>query len=149
MRVGDAKPRDPRGQPSYQGEEAIMRKSIKFLGALAVAGLVTAGGSAYTATGVTNNAGATRFIGGTVNQSVTGATLSTIAYTFSDATNTAVTVITLTFADATNGATPTLVASATAADVFTCTAIAAGTFISTCTAATPDPGVTNVAITVP
>jgi len=64
-----------------------MRKSTKFFGALAVAGLLAAGGSAFTGTGVTNNAGATKFIGGTVTQSVSGATLSTIGYTFSDATN--------------------------------------------------------------
>jgi hypothetical protein len=126
-----------------------MRKSTKFLGALAVAGLVAAGGSAFTSTGVTNNAGPTQFIGGTVSQSVTGATISTIAYNFSDATKTAVTTIVLTFADATGGKTPTLVSTGTGpADVYTCTAIAAGTFISTCSAALPDPGVTSVAITV-
>jgi len=126
-----------------------MGKSIKFICAIAVAGLVAAGASAFTGTGVTDNAPGSVFVGGTVNQGVTGATLSNIAYTYSDPTKTAVSTIVLTFADATNGATPTALVTATAADVFTCTAIAAGTFISTCTGATPDPGMSNVAITVP
>jgi hypothetical protein len=56
-----------------------MRKSTKFLGALAVAGLLAAGGSAFTSTGVTNNAGATQFVGGTISQNVTGATLSSLS----------------------------------------------------------------------
>jgi hypothetical protein len=126
-----------------------MRKSSKIVVAGAFAVLAAAGGSALTGTGVTNNAGATQFVGGTVSQSVTGATLSSIGYTFGDApANTAVTSFLLTFADANaNGKTPTALVNATAADVFTCTVITAMT--STCTAATPDTGVTSVAITVP
>jgi len=38
MQVGDAKPRDPRGQPGYRQEVRFMRKSIKLLDAVPVAG---------------------------------------------------------------------------------------------------------------
>lgn len=61
-----------------------MRKSSTILAAVAVAGLAVAGGTAFTGTGVINNAGATQFVGGTVNQSVTGATLSSVVYSFGE-----------------------------------------------------------------
>ena len=126
-----------------------MRKSSKLLGALAVAGLVAAGGSAFTGTGLSSAAGPTKFVGGTVSQSITGATLNSIVYTYSDVSNTSVISFLLTFADATGAKTPTVIVTAPTAVVYTCTAIAAGTFLSTCTAATPNAGVSNVAITVP
>lgn len=70
----------------------------KLIGAVAVVGILAAGGSAFTATGLTSTAGASQFIGGTVSQAVTGATLNGITYGFTDATNTAVDTVTLTFA---------------------------------------------------
>jgi hypothetical protein len=70
----------------------------KILGAVAVAGLVAATGSAFTGTGLSNSAGAAQFVGGTVSQTVSGATLTDISYEFSDGTQTAVDGITLTFA---------------------------------------------------
>lgn len=129
-----------------------MRMSIKLLGAVAVAGLVAAGGSAFTGTGVTNNAGATQFVGGQVSQSVAGATLSSVAYTFAgDGSNTAVHSVSLTFADANADLkVPTIVFTGGNDVTFTCAAIAAATHQSVCTADTVDrTGVTSLAITVP
>lgn len=77
-----------------------MRKSAKFLTALSVAGLAVAAGSAFTGGGLTNAPVTDQFIGGTVAQTVTGATLSTVGYEFKDSTNTALTLVRLTFADA-------------------------------------------------
>jgi hypothetical protein len=54
--------------------------SIKLLGAVAVAGLVAAGGTAFTATGLTSSAPAAAVIGGTIPQTVNGADLSSVAY---------------------------------------------------------------------
>jgi len=80
-----------------------MRKSIKFLGALAVAGLVTAGGSAFTA-GNTGVAG-TAHVGGYSNAAVTGADVSDIAYTYST-DRTTVDVVTFTLASDLTGVNP-------------------------------------------
>lgn len=61
-----------------------MRTSIKFLGALAVAGLIAAGGSAYTDS---NTQPATQTVG-YGSTTITGATVSSMAYTLStDGTN--------------------------------------------------------------
>jgi hypothetical protein len=126
-----------------------MRKSAQILSAVAVAGLVAAGTSAFTGTGVTNNAGATQFIGGTVSQSITGGTLSSVAYTFGDDSNTAIHTATLTFADAnTDGKTPTIAFTASSTQSFTCTAISVS-HVSTCTAdATGQTGASAITITV-
>jgi hypothetical protein len=80
-----------------------MRKSIKFLGALGVAGLVAAGGSAFTA-GNTGVAG-TAHVGGYSDASVTGAAVSDIAYTYST-DRTTVNVVTFTLSADLAGATP-------------------------------------------
>jgi hypothetical protein len=77
-----------------------MRNPTKVFGAIAVAGLVAAGGSAFTGTGLatTGTAASAQFVGGTVSQAVTGATLSDIKYDYAaDGTQTAVNKITLTF----------------------------------------------------
>jgi hypothetical protein len=127
-----------------------MGTSIKIVGGLAVAGLALAAGSAFTGTGVTSNAGATQFVGGTVSQSATGATLSSVVYSFGDApANTAVHSVALTFSDANaDGKTPTIVFTGGNAVAFTCDVIAA-THLSTCTTAGADrTGVTSIAITV-
>ncbi len=76
-----------------------MRKSVKIAIATAFAGLVAAGGVAFTATGI-NNTAPDQFVGGTVHQSVTGADLTNIAYVYADESNTAVESVTLTFAGA-------------------------------------------------
>lgn len=128
-----------------------MRKISMIIAGLAVAGLAAAGGSAFTGTGVTSNAGATQYVGGTVSQSVTGATLTSVVYSFGDApANTAVHSVALTFADAsTDGKTPTIAFTGGNAVAFTCDAIAVGTHLSTCTTAGADRvGVTSIAVTV-
>jgi hypothetical protein len=125
-----------------------MRKSAQIMSAVAVAGLVAAGTSAFTATGVTNNAGSTQFVGGTVSQSITGGTLSSVVYAFADGTNTSIHTATLTFANAnTDGITPTIEFTATSAQPFSCTAISSQ--VSTCTTTGADQsGASAIAITV-
>jgi hypothetical protein len=59
-----------------------MRKITKIITATAFAGLIAAGGAGLTGTGVTDATGGTQFIGGTVSQSVTGATLTGVVYHF-------------------------------------------------------------------
>jgi hypothetical protein len=76
-----------------------MRSALQLLGGVAVAGVVATGSTAFTATGVTTNAGAAQFVGGVVSQTVSGATLSSVGYGFSDATNTSVTSVVLTFVE--------------------------------------------------
>ena len=108
-------------------------------------------GTAFTGSGVTNSAGSRQFVRGTVSQSVTGATLSSVAYTFGDApANTAVHSALLTFADSNADAkTPTVAFTGGNAVAFTCTAIEATNHTSTCTTAGADrTGVTSIAITV-
>jgi hypothetical protein len=130
----------------------VMLITTKILGALAVSGLVAAGGAAFTGTGVTNSAGSNQFVGGTVSQGVTGATLSGVVYAFGDApANTAVHAVALTFADVnSDGKTPTVVFTGGNAVAFTCDVIAVSTHLSTCTTAGADRvGVTSLAITIP
>jgi hypothetical protein len=70
-----------------------MRSSFKIAVALAAVGLAAADGSAFTATGLatTGQASAAQFIGGTISQAVTGATLDSVTYGYADAaTKTAV-----------------------------------------------------------
>jgi hypothetical protein len=129
-----------------------MRTSVKLITALSVAGVAVAAGSAFTGTGVTTAGQATvdQFVGGTVNQSVTGATLNSIEYGFTDGTKTAVNKVTLTFSDATDGKTPTIALSGGTPATFTCTAIDGTTFKSVCDAAetTSQTGVTSASITI-
>lgn len=129
-----------------------MRKSAKIFTALSVAGLAVAAGSAFTGTGVTTSgqAASEQFVGGTVNQTVTGATLDSLVYGFTDGTKTAVNEVTLTFADATGGKTPTLSLTGGTAATFTCTTVDGTTFVSVCTAATgtSQTGVISAAVTV-
>lgn len=97
-----------------------MRKSTKVLTAVAVAGLAFASGSAFTGTGLSTTAGPTQFVGGTVSQSITGATLSDIAYGFgADATKTKVATINLTFTGTADGHTVTVAPSGGGAGVGT------------------------------
>jgi hypothetical protein len=112
-----------------------MRKPTKILVALAFGGLAVVGGStALTGTGLTNNAPDTQFIGGTVSQSVTGATLSAINYSFADDTNTAIDEVLLTFASDAAGKTVAINFTTTGtAKPFTCTVVGAEVHTSTCT----------------
>lgn len=109
-----------------------MRKSLIISGAAIVAALAALGGSAFTGTGVDNQAGATQFVGGTVSQTVTGATLSSIDYTFTDTTNTAVQSIALTFANTADGRTVAVTPAGNASGgTFTCSNVS--TNASSCT----------------
>jgi hypothetical protein len=127
-----------------------MRTSNKILAAAAFAGVVAVSSSAFTGSGVTNNAGSTQFVGGTVSQGVTGATLSSVAYSYADSSKTAIHSALLTFADtASDGKSVSLVFSGGNAAAFSCTTIEATGHTSTCTAVTADEtGVTSAAITV-
>jgi hypothetical protein len=70
----------------------------------------------------------TKFIGGTVSQSVSSATLDSIVYGYHDTTNTAVNLVTLTVADGnTDGKTPTIAFTGGNAAPFTCEAVSATT----------------------
>lgn|GEM_PF-6597489 len=126
-----------------------MRKPVVIAGVLAVAGLIALNASAFTSTGVTLTAPSSQFIGGTVSQSVSGATLSGISYTFTNPpANTSIATVVLTFADAaSDGKTPTVAFTGGTGGATTCVVIAAMT--STCTVATGWANATSVAITVP
>ncbi|GAA1814499.1 hypothetical protein HC028_26355 [Planosporangium flavigriseum] len=131
-----------------------MRKSFKVAGGLAVAGIIAASGSAFTATGLATSgtAAAPQFVGGSISQTVDGADLSEIAYGFTDDTKTAVDSITLTFAAVPDGKTVTAEATGGNNGTFTCTNTA--TLVSTCTYAagadtkTATTGITSLKVTV-
>lgn len=80
-----------------------MRNIMQLVGGVAVAGAVAAGSTAFTATGFTAGGGvpATLFVGGTISQTVQGATLSGVVYSYSNTTNTTINGATLTFAGTT------------------------------------------------
>lgn len=111
-----------------------MRKSAKIITALSVAGLAVAAGSAFTGTGVATagQAASAQFVGGTVSQAVTGATLTDVTYDFADAgPNTRVNSIALTFSGTANGRLVAVAPSGGSGGTFDCTAVASNA--STCT----------------
>jgi hypothetical protein len=132
---------------------SIPKRAKLMVAAISVLGAVGIAGTAFTSTGVTTTgqAASAQFVGGTVTQSVDGATLSSIAYGFADGTNTAVNAVTLTFAnDLTDGMTPTVAFTGGDAEAtFTCAAVEATGHTSTCS---PDganrSGITSIAVTV-
>ena len=74
------------------------------IAALALAGAIGIGTNAFTASGLTNNAGSSQFLGGSVTQDVSGASLQNVAYAFADAPgNLIISEATLTFAGNANG----------------------------------------------
>lgn len=131
-----------------------MRTPAKVLVGLAFAGAALAAGSAATGAGVTNSAPSSQFIGGTVSQTVVGATLDTIHYT-TDTVGSAygVTGVTLTFHDDhSDGATVALTATSDdgGSGTFTCGNVVASTNVSTCTIATGTviTGLSGITVTV-
>jgi hypothetical protein len=132
--------------------------SIKVLGALAVAGLFAAGGSAFTAAGM--SAGAETqpaFIGGTVSQSIsTGAELDTVAYHATG--NGSVDTITFTFvANAANADREVTLVATGETGSFSCTNVGDNTLgeegvalpnVSVCTNDAPTTGLSGIAVTV-
>ncbi|MET4622831.1 spermidine/putrescine-binding protein [Arthrobacter sp. 2762] len=131
-----------------------MRKSAKIITALSVAGLAVAAGSAFTGTGVaaTGQASAAQFVGGTVSQSVSGATLTEIAYSFADAgANTRVNSIALTFSTTADGRAVAVTPTGGSGGTFDCTDVLSNA--STCTfiptdAETGYTGLSSLAVTV-
>lgn len=126
-----------------------MRTSTTVLGGAAAVLLVVATGAAYTAGGVT--APPSAFVGGSVDQSITGAALASVVYDTDEATN-KITSVTLTFSDAAADAkTPTIAfTGATVNGVYTCAAVEAAAHSSLCSAAPTmaDTNVTSLKITV-
>jgi len=101
----------------------INKRARILVGAVALAGTVAFAGNAFTGTGVTDNAGASQFVGGTIDQDAVGATLSTIAYSFTDPTNTQVSSVLLSFADdKANGQTVSVKVNA-ASTVYSCSLV--------------------------
>lgn len=99
-----------------------MRTSSKFLSAVAVAGLVAATGSAFTAGGLGSNP-ADQFVGGNVAQNVVGTTVTSVVYDTDEAANT-ISSVTLTFGnELVDGKTPTLVFGGTGTQPYTCAAV--------------------------
>jgi len=131
-----------------------MKTIVKALGALAIAGTVAVGGSAFTGTGLANSAGATQFIGGTIDQTVTGATLNGVVYGYSDDTHTAVSSVALTFAAPLSAAQDVSVALTDGAVVpitttdWTCTTTDGTLVTITCSAGTNVTNLHSLAVTV-
>jgi hypothetical protein len=126
-----------------------MRTSAKIVTALSVTGLALVAGSAFTGAGLVNAAGSSQFVGGTVTQEVTGATLTNLEYGFTDATKTAVNQVTLTFAEGVAGKTPVLsLTGGGAPATFGCTAIDALSNTSVCTTTGSQSDVSNASVTV-
>ncbi|MDT4987951.1 MAG: hypothetical protein QOI74_2045 [Micromonosporaceae bacterium] len=131
-----------------------MRKSTQFIAAAGFAGLVAVGGAAFTGSGLSTSgtAASDSFVGGTVSQSIKGATLTDISYSYVDASNTAIESAALTFADeaATYGKTITAVLSGGTGTNLTCTGTLSVTVHSvTCSSdAAGYTGASSLAVTV-
>ena len=111
-----------------------MRTSAKVISALSVAGLAVVAGSAFTGTGLATSgqAASAQFVGGTVSQTVTGATLTNIAYSYADSgPKTLVSSIGLTFSGTADGRVVAAAPSGGSGGTFSCTAVASNG--STCT----------------
>lgn len=139
------------GLPGFTNRKRInMRTTVKVISALSVAGLALVAGSAFTGAGLTNNAGSSQFVGGTVNQEVTGATLTNLEYGFvADGTQRAVNQVTLTFAAGVDTKVPLLTLTGGGTATFTCDPIASN--ISVCepdVVDTTKTDVTNASVTV-
>lgn len=108
----------------------------KILGAVAVAGLVATGGSAFTAGGFSTSGATGGFVGGKAAQSIVGATLSNSAYTVVD---NKITSVKLTFGNqaALVGKAVTVSFDSGATTAYPCGPVASD-FTTTCTAAAID-----------
>lgn len=130
-----------------------MTRNIKLLGAVAVAGLAAAAGSALTGTGLATGgtAASPQFVGGTITQSVTGATLTSIVYGYADpTTKTAVNSITLTFASTADAVHVAAVPSGGSGGTFSCSDVSSNSSSCTFAATTTElgyTGLTSLAVT--
>ena len=80
----------------------IMAAAVAVAGAAGMAGVA---GSAFTGSGLANSAPASVFVGGTVHQTINGASLSSINYDYFDTTDTTINKVTLSFDSGTAGKT--------------------------------------------
>ena len=110
----------------------------KVLTATAAVGVIAIGGSAFTAGGLSLAAGQENgFLGGSVTQNITGATINNIEYGWTDNDYTAINEIKLTFAASATGRTVTLDLNDGGDEGFVCTVGAApNDAVATCTPAT-------------
>ena len=126
-----------------------MRNSTKLFGVVALGGIVAASGAAFTAGGVT--APSSAFVGGSVNQSLTGAALTSVVYDTDEALN-KITSVTLTFTDsAADTKVPVIAFSGAVVNgTYTCAAVEAAGHTSLCSAAPTkaDNNATGLSITV-
>ena len=132
----------------------INTRAKALIGAVAIGGAAIAMGGAFTAGGITNNASATEFVGGSVDQTIVGATLSSIVHDVDEANN-KINSVTLTFGDATaDGKVPVITfTGATENGAYTCAPVDPTSNLSLCSpdVTTPvraDTNVTSVDITV-
>lgn len=121
-----------------------MRKSHKIVTAVAVAGIVFAGGSAFTGTGLSTTAGETQFIGGQVSQQVTGATLATVDYDFTNTTQESINKINLSFANTEDGKPVVVTTTGGAGGTFTCGNVVANASVCTFAPTTTETGYTGL-----
>lgn len=131
-----------------------MRTSFKMLVGLAAVGVVATASSAFTATGLTatGTAAADQFVGGTIEQAVTGATINSIVYGYADApANTLVDEITLTFLLTEDARPVTVAASGGSGGTFDCEDTLANSSVCTfipAVAETGYVGLSSLAVTV-
>ncbi|GAA0446516.1 hypothetical protein Ade02nite_86180 [Paractinoplanes deccanensis] len=114
-----------------------MRNILQIVGGVAAAGVIAAGTTALTGSGTVfgglNGGTATQFVGGTVQQTITGATVDNVVY-LNDATGTKTTSIAVTVSGATNkyltltpgGTGLSTIGDGTAADEWACTGAITG-----------------------
>jgi len=117
-----------------------MRNMIQLFGGVAAAGLVAAGATAFTGSGLASTVTAPNsFIGGSTTVSVAGATIDTVTYGYSDGSvKQQLSTIALHLTDVNSaGAAVTLATTVTGGSnpTWTCTAVSAQA--STCTAGVP------------
>ena len=111
---------------------SITKRAKIITGVVALTGAAVATGGAFTAGGLSSSAG-NAFVGGSVDQTINGATISAIVHDVDEAAN-EITSVELTFGDATaDGMVPTITFSgATDNGGYTCAAVDATTNLSLC-----------------
>lgn len=123
------------------------RLGIGAVGVCAAVGL--AAGGAFTAGGLhtTGQASADQFVGGTITQTVSGATLSDISFSHPDPAQRQIDTVTLTFSAIADGKTVSIAFTGAAAGTgWACSNTS--TLVSTCTSTTPANDVTSIDVTV-
>ncbi len=100
-----------------------MRKSTTLVSALAIAGLALAGSAAFTGGGITNNV-PNAFVGGTVTQTITGAVLQSVVYTYAGADDRSVASLVLELSGPVVGMVPSIDFVAGTVKPYTCDPLA-------------------------